>query len=285
MHKKIIDILRMIKFSHSLFALPFAMGVYLVYADLRRPTVLLLLIIAMVSARSAAMAFNRLADRRIDAKNPRTKGRELPRKKLTVPFVTMFTVFAAAVFLIAAAFLSPLAFLLAPIALIILLGYSYTKRFTFLSHYVLGLSLALAPAGVMIAVTNGVDLRILPLIAAVTAWVAGFDIIYSLADTAFDRKYKLHSIPADLGTGAAQVTAAASHGVFIIMLMLYGIFMHFGPFYWSAIGIIILVLVSGYIRTARRKFKDDGFFFFTVNVIVSVSFFAGMAAERLAHFR
>ena len=282
MHRKFITVLRMIKFSHSLFALPFAMGVYLVYVDVKHVEMLFLLLIAMVSARSGAMAFNRLVDRRSDAKNPRTRGRELPRKALSVPFVAMFTAGAAAVFLVSAAFLNSLAFMLSPIALVFLFGYSYTKRFTFLSHIVLGIALALAPAGVMVGITGSIDLRIIPLVCAVTCWVAGFDIIYSLADTAFDRKHRLHSLPADLGMIPAKVISVSLHASFIVLLVLYGIVMHFGIAYWAAVTVCTLVLGYGYIRMVRSAFRDDGFFFFNVNVAVSVSFFAGMLVERFS---
>ncbi|MBI4977420.1 MAG: UbiA family prenyltransferase [Spirochaetes bacterium] len=280
---RVINLLRMIKFSHSLFALPFACAAFILYADLSQKwyITLMLVLAAMVSARSAAMAFNRIVDRRIDAANPRTSGREIPRGIVSIPFAAVFTVIMTAIFLLCAYLLNPLAFLLSPIALVMLFGYSYTKRFTPLSHFVLGATLALAPPGVMVAITGSVDIRMIVLFTAVLCWVAGFDIIYSLADVAFDRKNKLHSLPADIGEKGAQAAALVCHAVFIILIFAYGVIMGLGVVYFCASAAITLLLTYGYSTLIRSSYRDIDFFFFNVNAGVSILYFAGVLADKI----
>src|SRR4029077_2328100 len=190
----------MIKWEHSIFALPFALcGAMLAANGLPQPWQLLWIVVAMVAARSAAMAFNRLADHTIDGANPRTSMRALPAGTLSRGFVIGFVIFFCALFGVAAAQLNRLALILSPLALAIILGYSYTKRFTRWSHLVLGFALGMAPAAAWIAVRGSLDPRILILTAAVTFWVAGFDILYACQDFDFDRHTGLHSIPRHLG--------------------------------------------------------------------------------------
>ena len=205
-------ILEMIKFEHTVFMLPFA----LMAATLAGRGHWALfwhkigwVLVAMVGARSAAMAFNRIVDRHYDALNPRTAKRALPAGQLTVPQVVVFTVVAAALLVWAAAMLNPLALALSPVALVLALGYSYTKRFTAFSHFFLGLALAVAPVGAWIAVTGRIDPPALWLGGAVVCWLFGFDILYALQDTEFDRAHGLRSLPAWLGNARALVVSRA----------------------------------------------------------------------------
>ena len=196
--------LEMIKWEHSIFALPFALcGAMLAAGGIPAWHQLAWIVVAMVSARSAAMAFNRLADASIDAANPRTSVRALPAGLLTPSFVGAFVVISCGIFVLAASQLNRLALLLSPVALAIVLLYSYSKRITRWSHLALGLALGIAPAAAWIAVRGSLDPRILLLTAAVMFWVAGFDVIYACQDYEFDRSYGLHSLPRHLGIPAA----------------------------------------------------------------------------------
>src|ERR1700761_5991692 len=196
--------LEMIKWEHSIFALPFALcGAMLAAGGLPAWSELGWIVVAMVSARSAAMAFNRLADASIDAANPRTATRALPAGVLTPAFVTTFVLISCAIFVLAASQLNRLALWLSPVALAVVLSYSYAKRFTRWSHLLLGFALGIAPAAAWIAVRGSLDPRILLLTAAVTFWVAGFDVIYACQDYEFDRRYGLHSLPRHLGIPTA----------------------------------------------------------------------------------
>jgi 4-hydroxybenzoate polyprenyltransferase len=216
---------RMIRFSHSLFALPFALtSVALAASDGVRPGQVLWIVVAMVGARSAAMGFNRLADHSLDAKNPRTAGRELPRGALSRLEVGLFVALSAGALVLAAGMLNPLCLMLSPVALLIVFGYSYTKHFTALSHLFLGLALAVAPVGAWLAIRGRFALAPIVLALAVVAWVAGFDTIYACQDVEFDRGAGLHSLPARLGVGRALLVARGLHGVAVALLAsLYGL--------------------------------------------------------------
>jgi len=234
----------MIAFKHTVFALPFAIIALVTAAAPQWPTprTWLLVAVAMVSARTAAMAFNRLADYRIDASNPRTSGRALPAGRLSRKFAWAVTGISAAVFLVAAALLGPLCLVLAPPALVVLLGYSFSKRFTTASHLWLGIALGIAPAGAWIAVEGKVEWPAVVLAGAVALWVAGFDVIYSLQDEAFDRENALHSIPARFGGKQALGIARLFH------LFAFGCFLTFalaaggGPIRLSAVAAAGLLL-------------------------------------------
>jgi 4-hydroxybenzoate polyprenyltransferase len=203
---------RMIKFSHSVFALPFALAsAALAAREGYRWTQVLWIVVAMVGARSAAMGFNRLADHAIDARNPRTAGRELPRGVLGRREVWALVVLSALALVVAAAMLGPLCLALSPVALAIVLGYSYTKRFTMLSHVVLGLALAIAPVGAWLAIRGSFSAVAVALGLAVLFWVAGFDTIYSCQDAEFDREAGLHSLPARIGIRRALLAARVFH--------------------------------------------------------------------------
>src|ERR1700716_3435252 len=210
----------MIKWEHSIFALPFALcGAMLAAGGLPPPHQLVWIVVAMVAARSAAMAFNRLADAAIDGANPRTSTRALPSGRLTPAFVATFIIISSAIFVIAAAQLNRLALLLSPVALSVLLVYSYTKRFTRWSHLVLGFALGIAPAAAWIAVRGSLDPRILLLTGAVTFWVGGFDVLYACQDYDFDREANLHSVPRFVGIRAALAIARMFHIIMLALLI------------------------------------------------------------------
>src|SRR5690349_12986249 len=212
--------LEMIKWEHSVFALPFAFcGAMLAARAWPSPWQLLWIVVAMVSARSAAMAFNRYIDAEIDAANPRTRSRALPAGILSKQFVGVFVIVASAIFIFAAAMLNRLTLLLSPIALGIVLLYSYTKRFTRWSHLVLGLALGVAPAAAWIAVRGSLDARILLLTAAVTFWVGGFDVLYACQDYDFDLHNGLHSIPRYTGIRRALLVSRAFHAAMLLLLI------------------------------------------------------------------
>ena len=235
----------MIKFEHSVFALPFALlGAMLAARGWPTARQLLWIVLAMVGARSAAMSFNRLIDRHIDAANPRTAGRALPAGALSVTFVLWFALLSSALLVIAARQLNPLAFELSPLALVILFLYSYTKRYTLLSHIVLGLCLGIAPAAAWIAVRGSLDPVILLLTGAVTLWTAGFDILYACQDVEFDRRAGLHSVPQRWGIGPALNLSSALHAMMFLLLAWLAWASHLG---WiSAAGLVIVAALLLY---------------------------------------
>ncbi|MDX1583883.1 MAG: UbiA-like polyprenyltransferase, partial [Thermoanaerobaculia bacterium] len=212
MLRPVIVTLEMIKFQHTVFALPFAFLAALTAArGLPGLHETFWILVAMVGARSAAMAFNRLVDVDLDSKNPRTASRALPAGLVSRGFVIAFTIVSSALLVVAAWQLNPLALALSPVALIIVLGYSFTKRFTALSHVFLGLALAVAPVGAAVAIEGRIDLRMWLLAGAVLTWTAGFDILYSLQDIEFDRREGLHSIPSRLGSVRAFLLSRTLH--------------------------------------------------------------------------
>src|SRR6202161_1627445 len=241
----------MIKWEHSIFALPFALcGAMLAASGLPPPHQILWIVIAMVAARSAAMAFNRLADAAIDAANPRTSSRALPAGHLSPAFVSTFVIVSSAIFIGAAAQLNRLALWLSPVALAVLLLYSYTKRFTRWSHLVLGFALGIAPSAAWIAVRGSLDARILLLTAAVTFWVAGFDILYACQDFQFDRDAGLHSIPRYLGIGPALWIARGFH--LIMVGLLIALLIAFGMGTLAACGVLAVILLLLYEHSLVR---------------------------------
>src|SRR5579863_4617515 len=236
--------LEMIKWEHSIFALPFALcGAMLAASGLPTGHQLVWIVIAMLTARSAAMAFNRLADATIDGTNPRTSTRALPAGHLSSIFVATFVVVSSAIFILAASQLNHLTLWLSPVALAVLLLYSYTKRFTRLSHLVLGFALGIAPAAAWIAVRGSLDPRILLLTAAVTFWVAGFDIIYSCQDCEFDCDSGLFSLPSRMGIGPALVLARLLHVSMILCLLVLIHLLDLGPLAVAGTGAVCALLV------------------------------------------
>jgi 4-hydroxybenzoate polyprenyltransferase len=274
--------LEMIKWEHSVFALPFALaGAMLAAGGLPQRRQLLWIIVAMVAARSAAMAFNRLVDASLDAANPRTRGRALPSGLLSPKFVTGFVVVSSALLMFAAWQLNHLAFVLSPVALGVVLAYSYTKRFTRWSHLVLGFALGIAPAAAWIAVRGALDPRILLLTAAVTCWVAGFDVLYACQDFDFDRSAGLHSIPRFFGIRRALLVARALHVV--MLLLLVALVSVFGLGWIAVSGVIVVALLLAYEHSlvAPDDLSRLNAAFFTMNGVISVLLFIFIAADLL----
>jgi 4-hydroxybenzoate polyprenyltransferase len=272
----------MIKWEHSVFALPFALcGAMLAANGLPTVHQLVWIIVAMVAARSAAMAFNRLADASIDAANPRTMTRALPAGTLTARFVATFVVVSCAVFVFAAAQLNRLAFFLSPVALAVLMLYSYTKRFTRWSHLVLGFALGMAPAAAWIAVRGSFDPRILLLTAAVTFWVAGFDVLYSCQDYEFDRGAGLYSIPRHWGIGKSLWIARVFH--LLMLFLLICLVAVFGLGKIAIVGVVVVALLLAYEHSlvSSHDLSKLNAAFFTMNGVISVLFFVFVAGDLL----
>lgn len=279
--------LEMIKFEHSVFALPFALtGAMLAwrddgYAAAGLAAKLAWIVVAMVGARSAAMAFNRLIDAEIDGRNPRTRMRHIPAGTLSRRFALGFTLAASLLFLLAAAMLNPLCLKLAPAALAIVFFYSYTKRFTSLSHLVLGFALGVAPAAAWLAIRGSLDLRILWLTAAVTLWTSGFDIIYACQDFEFDRGEGLHSIPRRLGIAPALWVSRLLHsGMLFCLAMLVDAF-RLGALSWAGAAIVAALLVYEHSLVKADDLSRVNAAFFTVNGWVSMLFFLFWAGDIL----
>lgn len=276
---------RMIKLSHSVFALPFALASAILAAKGTglEPRTLLWIVVAMVGARSAAMGFNRLADQAIDARNPRTAGRELPKGVLSRAEVGAFVGLSAAALVFAAAMLNPLCLKLSPIALVIVLGYSFTKRFTALSHVVLGLALAIAPVGAWVAVRGQFDLPPVVLGLAVLLWVAGFDTIYSCQDAAFDREAGLHSLPARLGVRRALALARVFHVAAVGLLLALYPLVPLHPLYLGGVALVAVLLGYEHSLVRHDDLSRVDAAFFTVNGWIGVAYLAGVfVASRLA---
>lgn len=274
--------LEMIKWEHSVFALPFALcGAILAAGGWPTARQLLWIVVAMVSARSAAMAFNRWADATLDAANPRTQTRALPTGHLSSQFVVGFVVLSVVVFLYSALQLNRTALLLAPLALAVLLLYSYTKRFTRWSHIVLGFALGIAPAAAWIAVRGSLDGRILLLTAAVTFWVAGFDVLYSCQDYDFDRQTGLHSVPRFFGIAASLWIARAFHLAMLALLLT--LVAAFGLGKIALAGVVVVTILLGYEHSlvSPRDLSKLNAAFFTMNGVISVVFFLFLAGDVL----
>ena len=276
--------LEMIKIEHSIFALPFALtGAMLAVRGWPNGRQLLWLIVAMVGARSAAMTFNRIADLKIDALNPRTRTRALPAGRLSLGFAIGFTLVSCTLLALAAFELNPLAFKLSPVAMAILLGYSFTKRFTLLSHLILGFCLGMSPAAAWIALRGDLSSSVLLLGAAVMLWVAGFDIIYACQDVEFDHSLGLHSVPRHYGIGAALWVSALLHIGTLALLVWVARMEGLG---WIAMGGVVVVAVLLAYEHALVKPNDlsrVNAAFFTVNGFISILFFLIWAADILSH--
>lgn len=272
--------LDMIKIEHSIFALPFAMIGMMEASRLAVGSawpggaVFAWILLAMVSCRSAAMAFNRIADRQIDAENPRTRMRALPAGLLKLRQVNVFFFISCALFVLAAAMLNRTALLLSPVALIVILGYSLTKRFTPLCHLVLGFSLGIAPAAAWIAVTGTLDPRILWFTAAVTGWTAGFDIIYALQDEEFDRDHGLRSLPQTLGKARALIVSRVLHAGAIACLVAGAIQLGVGPLFFVGVALAGALLIYEQSLVKPNDLSRVNLAFFTLNGFVSLGVFA-----------
>ena len=285
MTSRIRTVLEMIKFEHSVFALPFALTGALLAARLTAhawPSLRQIwwIVVAMVAARSAAMTMNRIADRRFDKENSRTKMRALATGALSVSFAWAFTIAAVALFLVAAWRLNLLAFELAPVAVAVLFFYSYTKRFTNWSHLFLGFALGISPAAAWIAITGSLDRRMLILCGAVTLWVGGFDVLYACQDVDFDKEAGLFSVPKRFGIANALVIARLMHlGVVVLLSWLAGSFGLPWPA-WAGIGVVAALLGYEHSLVRANDLSKLNAAFFTVNGYISVLFllFWGAAA-------
>src|SRR6267142_6084299 len=282
---RIKTVLEMIKFEHSVFALPFALTGALLAARATRhgwPSLrqILWIVVAMVAARSAAMTMNRIADLRYDRENPRTKQRALAIGTLTLQFAWLFTVTAVAVFFIAAWQLNTLALKLAPLAIAVLFFYSFTKRFTNWSHLFLGFALGISPVAAWIAITGGLDLRMLILCGAVTLWVGGFDVLYACQDVEFDKNAGLYSIPKRFGIASALRIARVMHvGVVALLSCLaYGFGLPWPA--WAGIAVVAALLAYEHSLVKADDLSKLNAAFFTVNGYISMLFllFWGAAA-------
>ncbi len=282
--EKVTSYLSLIKFSHTIFALPFAaigffIGTRAVGFELLDFKLLLLVLICMITARNAAMAFNRWADQEIDKKNPRTQSREIPAGIITSKHALIFVIINSILFVLSAFFINILCLLLSPIALLIILGYSYTKRFSWLCHVFLGLGLSLAPIGAYLAVTG--HFHVLPILysVAVICWVAGFDIIYALQDIKFDQDQHLLSIPSKFGLSKALVVSSCLHVICAISIMIGAWMLHreFGLSYLMFAGSFCFVglLITQHILIGKGDLSKINLTFFTTNGIASVLLAAG----------
>ncbi|HXN64030.1 MAG TPA: UbiA-like polyprenyltransferase [Candidatus Acidoferrales bacterium] len=278
---KIRTVLEMIKFEHSIFALPFALTAALLAAHTATPNgspwptwrQVAWIVLAMVGARSFAMTMNRIADLRYDRENPRTKNRALATGALSLPFAWAFTLASAAVLVITAWHLNRLAFELSPVALFALAVYSYTKRFTSLSHFVLGFCLGISPAAAWIAIAGSLDARMLILCAAVTLWVGGFDVLYACQDVDFDRRAGLFSIPKRFGIARALLIARILHVVMIALLVWLAASFALPWPAWAGILVVAGMLIWEHSLVKPNDLSRLNAAFFTINGYISVLFF------------
>ena len=278
--------LSFVRFSHSVFALPFALtGALLAWRQ--QPFSwgqVLWIVVCMVSARSAAMGFNRLVDARFDAMNPRTSMRELPRGAMSMTEAALFVAVSSIVFVYGASRLSTLCLILSPVALAWIMFYSYTKRFTRWSHLVLGWSLAIAPVGGYLAVTgtwSRPTWMLLALALGVASWVAGFDVFYALQDVEFDRAERLKSLPAVIGEARSIRVARLLHGTSVAALATVGFAIAGGPWYWVGVSLAALLLVYEHSLVQPGNLSRLDAAFFTMNGMISIAFFFFVLLDRL----
>lgn len=280
---KVENYLSLIKFSHSVFALPFALIGFFLAANFTYARwdwkLLTLVVLCMIFARSAAMAFNRYVDRNIDKKNSRTLLREIPAGIVAPANALVFVILNSAFFIVTTFFINHICFFLSPIALLIVLGYSYTKRFTALCHLILGIGLSLAPIGAWLAVTG--KFNILPLLFSFTVlfWVSGFDIIYALQDEAFDRLLHLKSVPAVFGKKKALHLSAVLHFVSVVLILYAGYFANFTSWYWAGAAVFISLLIYQHTLVKPDDLSKVNIAFFTTNGIASMIFFLFVLLE------
>lgn len=275
MPNKISHYLSLVKFSHTIFAMPFAITGFLLassQAERLDWKLFIFVILCMVFARNAAMGFNRLIDRKIDRENERTAGREIPAGKITSAAAIAFIAINAALFMLATYFINSLCFYLSPVALLVILGYSLTKRFTALCHFVLGLGLSLAPIGAYLAVTGKFDILPLLLSFAVLFWTGGFDIIYALQDEAFDRNNNLNSVPAMLGRKKALLISRIVHLICFSFIISFGIIGSYGFIFWAGAAIFGSLLFYQQSIVKANDLSNVSLAFFTTNGVGSIVF-------------
>ncbi len=284
MLKRVVQIFKMIRFTHTVFAFPFAMSSMFI-AKGGWPSVreLLLIAAAMVTARSSAMAFNRIVDVEIDRLNPRTMNWHLPRGIISIRSAIIFTAVCSLLFIVSSFFINRLAFALSPVAVFIIFFYSFTKRFTNYSHFILGFCLAIAPVGAWIAIKGRIDLVPILLGAAVLFWVAGFDIIYSIQDYEFDKKNKLYSMVVRFGIGNALDIARLCHFLSLISLAVFGIIARMGMIYFCGLSIIAFLLFYEHLimRGGKLNLSKINIAFFNINAIVSFAVLLFSASDVL----
>ncbi len=272
--EKIVLYLRMIKFPHSIFALPFAFTGALMAAEGIPPLGKIFWItLAMVGARSGAMGLNRIIDRNIDRANPRTRNRELPQGAIMVSEAVLFSVVSFLVFIFAAYMLNPLCLKLSPIAIAVLFIYSYTKRFTWTTHFVLGLALSAAPLGAWIAVRGTFDVEILPITVAIIFWLAGFDIFYALQDIEFDKSHGLFSIPRRFGIRKSLLLARIFHLIALSLLLFSGILFKLGNFYWLGMMVVAGMFIYEHSLVKENDLSKLDIAFFNMNGYISITVF------------
>lgn len=274
------DFADLVKFSHTIFLFPFALSALLLATQVSPLTVgkVFWVVVALVAARSAAMIMNRIADRRFDALNPRTATRPLVTGRVSPALAWAWLALACGVLVLASWMLNPLCLKLSPVALIWVLGYSFTKRFTWLCHVWLGLATALAPLGAWIAVTGAWDWRAAVLAGAAALWVAGFDVIYACQDIEFDQRYALHSLPARLGLEKALWVSRGMHGMTILGFFVLAPLFHLGHIYLIGAAVVALALVVEQVLVAV-KHANIPMAFFTVNGFVSIAFLVFLALD------
>jgi 4-hydroxybenzoate polyprenyltransferase len=274
--RSVKNYLSLVKFSHTIFAMPFALIGFSLAVSMDEYVfsirLLLLILLCMIFARNAAMGFNRVADRRFDSLNPRTKSREIPAGIIGLKAATAFVIINAAFFIITTAFINRLTLFLSPVALLIILGYSMTKRITSLCHFILGLGLSLAPIGAYISVTG--TFSIIPVVYSfvVLTWVSGFDIIYALQDDEFDISNQLHSLPSATGRKKALMISIGVHSVTFMLVILAGLLEKGGPFFWSGALIFTVLLVYQHRIVKHDDLSKVTLAFGTTNGIASVIF-------------
>ncbi len=278
--------LEMIKWEHSIFALPFALtAAVLAASGWPRSLQLFWIVLCMIFARSSGMAFNRYVDASFDAENPRTRSRAIPAGLLSRKFVAAFTLLSSLLFLFATSQLNRLALLLAPVALCLILFYSYTKRFTRWSHLVLGLVLGAAPAAAWVAIRGSLDPRILVVTGIVICWVGGFDVLYSCQDAEHDRRVGLKSLPAAIGIPRAFVVARMLHGIMLVLSVWLIRLFHLGIPACIGVALVAVLLLYEHSIVSPGDLRRMNAAFFTLNGVISILFFMFIAADVLMHGR
>lgn len=271
---KISIYLKMIKFSHSVFALPFAFTSAIIAASgIPKLEQIIWITIAMVAARSGAMGLNRIIDREIDSANPRTSKRELPKGVIAVSEAIVFVLISFGIFIFSSYMLNPLCLKLSPVALIVLLLYSYTKRFTWTSHFILGLAISAAPIGAWIAVKGTFNIEIIAMGIAVVFWLAGFDVLYALQDLDFDKRYGLYSVPKRFGIRKSLYLSRILHGFSFGLLLVNGIIFKLGGFYWAGMFVIAGLFLYEHSLIKENDLNRLDFAFFNMNGYISAAVF------------
>lgn len=271
---KIQKYLSLVKFAHSIFAMPFALTGFALatfsYSENINYMLLILVLLSMIFARNAAMSFNRWIDRNFDKLNPRTAMREIPAEIIKPGSALTFSIINGLLFITASWFINEVCFYLSPIALLVILGYSVTKRFTSLSHFILGLGLSLAPIGAYLSISGTFDLAPIVLSVAVLFWVSGFDVMYALQDESFDRQIKLKSVPVLLGTKNALILSILTHIISAMLLVWFGILIDGRLIYWIGLALFVLLLFYQHIIIKPSDLSRMNLAFFTLNGIASI---------------